>query len=424
MKIAVFGLGYVGVVNVACLSKLGYTVYCTDVKKHKVQLVTDGKSPILEPEVEDLINIGVKKNVIVPTNDIRLVIDNSDVIIICVGTPSKLNGEVNLDYLKNVLIEITSYLKNDDKKYIVFRSTVPPGTTEELIREFIDKRFLNIKVVFYPEFLREGSAVKDFFNYGRFVLGYSGKNDIDDLINLLNVNKECPMFITDYKTAEYSKYIDNSFHALKVVFSNEIFGLGAELGINVSDAYNIFIADDKLNISHRYLKPGNPFGGSCLPKDVREIQHLKLRSDRVYKILENIIPSNIEFINYIYDKIIYFKTKRIAFVGLTFKNYSDDLRESPMLGLFQRLRDCNCGYELTVYDEDINIDNVRVEFPYLFVSIKGLKEAISSAEIIIVSKRYLESVLELRDSSQIILNLSNITTADKAENIYNIYNKD
>lgn len=423
MKIAVFGLGYVGVVNVACFSKLGHVVYCTDVKKQKVQLVLEGKSPILEPEVEDLIKLGVAEKRIIPSNDVKTIVENSDVIIICVGTPSKANGEVNLDYLSNVLLEITTCLKPTDEKYIVFRSTVPPGTTEGLIKQFVKTNFTKIKVAFYPEFLREGSAVKDFTNYGRFVLGTNKEENAEPLVNLLHVNPQSPKYITDYKTAEYAKYVDNSFHALKVSFANEIFGLGAELGVNVTEAHKIFVADDKLNISHRYLRPGTPYGGSCLPKDVREIQHLKLKSERQFNLLENIIPSNQSFLKHLYKTITDFGVKKIAFVGLTFKNNSDDLRESPMLVLYQQLKQSDGGYDLLVHDEDLNIDNVRVEFPNLFISIKPINELMQNAELVVVTKRYLEQVMKLKNTKQIVLNLSDTALSDKGKNVHSIYSK-
>lgn len=423
MKIAVFGLGYVGVVNVACLSKIEHVVYCTDVKKQKVQLVLEGKSPILEPEVEDLIKAGVADKRIIPSNDVKTIVADSEVIIVCVGTPSKADGEVNLDYLRNALLEITTCLNANDEKFIVFRSTVPPGTTEGLIEQFVKDKLPKVKVAFYPEFLREGTAVKDFTNYGRFVLGTNKNENVDALIKLLHVNENSPKFITDYKTAEYAKYVDNSFHALKVSFANEIFGLGAELGINVTEAHKIFIADDKLNISHRYLRPGTPYGGSCLPKDVREIQHLKLKSERQFNLLENIIPSNQSFLKHLYKTITNFKVKKIAFVGITFKNNSDDLRESPMLILYQQLKQSEVGYELLVYDEDLNIDNVRIEFPNLFISIKPINELMENAELVVVTKRYLEQVIQLKNNKQIVLNLSDTSLSDKGKNIYSIYEK-
>jgi GDP-mannose 6-dehydrogenase len=421
MKIGILGLGYVGIVNVACLSKQGHTVYCTDVKKQKVIAVKEGKSPILEPHVEELIQSGLEKGLIIPTEDVKELVENSEILMTCVGTPSKLSGEVNLDYLTNVVIEICSFLKPEDSKYLVFRSTVPPGTTEMLSGKYLTSHFPHIQTVFYPEFLREGTAVKDFFNYGRFVLGGDTFKNYDALVDILNADKTAPVYITDYKTSEYAKYIDNGFHALKVVWANEIFGLGAELGVNVHDSHQIFVADDKLNISSRYLRPGTPFGGSCLPKDVRELQHLKTKSNRSFKLIESLIPSNDSFINDIIQKIKAFEKVKLGFVGITFKNHSDDLRESPLLRILLALRQEESQYQIAIFDEDINSANVRIEFPYLFSGIKKLEAVIEESELLIVSKRYLEQVLVSKRPNQIVLNLSDNKTASNKDLIYNLY---
>lgn len=421
MKIGVFGLGYVGNVNVACFSKLGKTVYCTDVKKHKIQYVKEGKSPIFEPELESLIKEGVTNGNIIATDNVAEIVKNADILVTCVGTPSKPDGEVNLDYLNNVIIEICSYLKPEDKKYIVFRSTVPPGTTEYLTQKYIANQFPHVQTVFFPEFLREGTAVKDFFSYGRFVLGAEKGEDVASIVSLLHVNSNAPIFLTDYRTAEYAKYIDNSFHALKVVFANEIFGLGVELGVNIEESHQIFVADNKLNISHRYLKPGTPFGGSCLPKDVREIQHLKNKSRREFKLLESLIPSNEKHIQHLIEMIESFGKTKIGFIGLTFKNYSDDLRESPILKILLELRKKNNKYELSIHDSDINLENVRIEFPYLFSGITDLATCIEQSELLVVSKRYLQEVLDNKKNGQIVVNLSDNITADKEQLIYNPY---
>jgi len=421
MKIGVFGLGYVGIVNIACLSKLGHTVYCTDVKKQKIQFVKEGKSPILEPEVDDLINEGIKNGKIIPSDNIQEIVSESEIIIICVGTPSKADGEVNLDYLNNVSLEISQYITSNSHKYIVYRSTVPPGTTEKISQLFFEKNGENLTTVFYPEFLREGTAVKDFFEYGRFVLGTDKSKNILPLLKVLHVNVDSPLFITDYKTAEFAKYIDNSFHALKVAYSNEVFGLGAELGVNISDSHKIFIADNKLNISHRYLKPGTPFGGSCLPKDLRELQHLKNKSSRKFSILESIIPSNENFITYIINTITSFNKNKISFIGITFKNDSDDLRESPILKILLELKQKSVDYSFNIFDEDLNADNVRIDFPYLYSGILNLESCVENGEILVVTKRYFEQTKKLKKANQILLNLSDIVNADLKDNIYNIY---
>lgn len=420
MKIGVLGLGYVGIVNVACLSKAGYTVYCTDVKKFKIHQVRDGKSPIGEPEVDDLLQAGIQSGNIIPTENAGELVANSDVLIVCVGTPSKPDGEVNLSYLSNAMLEIASFLKPSDKKYIVFRSTVPPGTTHEICNKFLGDKFPSVVPVFYPEFLREGSAVKDFYNYGRFVIGKDAHHNIDELISLLHVNPEKPTFVTDLRTAEYSKYIDNSFHALKVAFANEIFGLASDLNVDVSMAHKIFIADDKLNISSYYFRPGLPFGGSCLPKDVRELQYLMKKSNRTMSIMQNVIPSNESFIQNLHERIVNTGKSKISFIGFTFKNHSDDLRESPMLKIVNTISAENT-FDIKIWDEDLNADNVRVDHAHLYASLADFDTALTHADVLIVSKRYLPLVLEKRNQAQFVLNFSD-TQAVVAENLQNLYN--
>jgi len=419
MKIGVLGLGYVGIVNVACLSKQGYTVLCNDVKAQKIERVRQGRSPINEPLVNELIAAGIKDGTIIPMDDPADLVRQSDVIITCVGTPSKADGEVNLDYLHNVIQDIARNIKKGDRKYVVCRSTVPPGTTERVFNTYLNECEGTIIPVFYPEFLREGSAVEDFYDYGRFVLGVRKGDKVDDLIELLHVNKERPSFITDLKTAEYSKYIDNSFHALKIVFANEIFSLAHEQGVNVKDSHAIFTADDKLNISKRYLRPGLPFGGSCLPKDLRELQYLIARSERDFALLPSLIESNNAFIESLIKKIKSKGKKKIAFLGLSFKNDSDDLRESPMLRVLDRLR-IEGEYEMSIYDEDLEMSNLRVDFPYIYAMVKELEDCIASADMLIVSKRYLKEALANRKKSQFILNYSDdqYQEGDDMESLY------
>ncbi len=418
MNIGVFGLGYVGIVNVACLSKNGHKVWCTDVKPQKVQHVKDGKSPIMEPQVGDLIAEGVKNGNILPVHSAAEIVSNADVLITCVGTPSKPDGEVNLDYLDNVIFEIVSLLKPQDKKFIVFRSTVPPGTTEKIVAKHLANKYPGVVAVFYPEFLREGSAVKDFYDYGRIVLGMNDTSQKQTLVDLFNVCPTAEVFITDYRTAEYAKYIDNGFHALKVAFANEIFGLASEHGVDIDVSHRIFTSDNKLNISPRYLKPGLPFGGSCLPKDVRELQHLIHHSPRNFPLLQSIIPSNESFIQSILEKIQQFGKKKIAFVGITFKNHSDDLRESPMLKLLMELK--KSDYQISVFDEDLNPETVRIDFPFLFSSISDLETTMAQAELVIVSKRYLARTMENQKPGQIVYNLAELNVK-AGDNLYNLY---
>lgn len=404
MNIGILGLGYVGIVNVACFSKLGHKVYCTDVKNFKVDQVKAGKSPIVEPEIDQLLQEGLSKGLIFATADPGELVKNAELLIVCVGTPSKSNGEVNTSYIHNAVVEIARFLNPGDKKFIAFRSTVPPGTTEAICKQYLSE-FADVTAVFFPEFLREGSAVKDFFEYGRCVIGSDSHSQIQRLADVLHVCKEAPLFITDLKTAEYSKYIDNSFHALKVVFANEIFGLANDLGVNVEDAHKIFTADNKLNISSRYFRPGMPFGGSCLPKDVREVQHLLNKSDRSFAILNNLITSNEQYINRLYEQIVSTGKKKITLIGLTFKNYSDDLRESPVLKLLNSLLELGID-DISIWDEDLNMETVRIDYAHLFLKVKSFEDAMRHGELIVVTKRYLNQVLKNRNHSQVILNFS------------------
>jgi GDP-mannose 6-dehydrogenase len=413
MNIGVFGLGYVGMVNAACFAKNGHTVFCTDVKSQKVHLLSQGLSPIKEPELENLIQDGVNKGYIKPLYEPSEVILNAEVLIICVGTPSKPDGEVDLTYLKNVISEIEPVLaKCKDKKHLIFRSTVPPGTTQK-ITENLRNKVPNLQVLFYPEFLREGNAVNDFYHYGRCVIGSSDGTIDEKIKQLLHVNETRPLFLTDYRTAEFSKYADNSFHALKVAYTNEIFQLAKEMQVNVSMANEIFLSDTKLNVSAKYLKPGMPFGGSCLPKDVREIQHLIKKTQRDFPLLKNIIPSNEVFINQILKIILDSNKKNIAFIGLTFKNQSDDLRESPVLKLINELRKEE-EMTLSVWDEDININSLRIEFPYLFTMLKDYNDCIKNSDLVVVTKRYLDKVITDQVEDRLVINLS-----DKIDSDYN-----
>lgn len=417
--IGVLGLGYVGIVNVACLSAAGFTVRCNDVKPLKVQKVREGRSPIIEPKVEELIASGVKEGRIIAMDDAAELIRSSDLIISCVGTPSKADGEVNLDYLRNVMKDISEVLDEQDEKYIVCRSTVPPGTTERLYDQFFGKRFSKVIPVFYPEFLREGSAVSDFHDYGRFVLGHREGDDVSVVLDMLHVNKDRPSYMTDLATAEYAKYIDNSFHALKIVFANEIFGLATELGVNVEDAHRIFVADDRLNISKRYLRPGLPFGGSCLPKDVRELQFLIKRSGRDMDLLPSLMPSNDAFVERLYEQIVSNDVGRIGFIGLSFKNHSDDLRESPILRILDKLR-ADKAYELAIWDEDLHLQNLRIDFPYLYSMVDELEGVIKGSDLLIVSKRYLAEAMRLKAKDQLVLNWSD-ELYETGENMQSLY---
>jgi GDP-mannose 6-dehydrogenase len=412
MNIAVFGLGYVGVVNIACLSKLGHKLFGCDVKSHKADLINSGKSTILEPQIDDLLEKAHGKGLIIGSTDALHCIGATDMALICVGTPSDANGRVNLNYIINTSIDIASAIKKNKKKYtVVYRSTIPPGTIESTIFPEFKKVLADdiniVNLIFMPEFLREGSAVKDFFHASRIVIGVNdiqqGRKEMEEVFNF---SKDIPLIFTNYKTAEFVKYVDNAFHATKVAFANEIYALGSSFGVNIKEANDLFLMDKILNISERYLKPGTPFGGSCLPKDTRAIVKLAHQTGTEVPFMEGVIASNKIHQKRMLEKVLGLNKKRILIYGLTFKQNTDDIRESPFLLLLKSLVELEI--EVKVFDSNLNINSLRIEFPEVVKFIETNEaEVIRWAELIVVSKNAIESLLETSLPEQLILNCYN-----------------
>ncbi|MEO1415270.1 MAG: nucleotide sugar dehydrogenase [Bacteroidota bacterium] len=423
-KIGVFGLGYVGIVNLSCFAHLGNQVTGVDIKPHKVDAVLKGKSPISEPKVEKMLQSGLASGHIHATVDPKSVILESDILLICVGTPSQANGKVNLDYTINTTMEIGKILKEAPHSMtIAYRSTIPPGTVEKTLRPVLENQLgedmQQIKLAFFPEFLREGSAVDDFLNAPRIVLG-TQEEEINELVELVSYNEASPVIVTDTETAEFVKYVDNSFHALKIAFANEIYQLGHGLGVDVSKANEIFLADKVLNISPAYLRPGLPFGGSCLPKDLRAIRQLSEENEIALPMVNQILESNKDFQQRILDKVTAFGVKKILMVGLTFKNHTDDVRESPMLRLAQDLIDW--GADLSIYDADINAHTLRIEQAAIVKYIDwDLPRMVHDSQLIIVSKRFMPEVIKYTHSDHMILNLSNNKSYDTSAKVHYLY---
>ncbi|MCC6600477.1 MAG: nucleotide sugar dehydrogenase [Crocinitomicaceae bacterium] len=390
MKIAIFGLGYVGVVNMGCFSKLGHHVYGCDVKSQKVELIRQGKSPIFEPQVDEMLADGLSKGLINASVKAQEVLEATDIALVCVGTPSRTDGTVNLDYTINTTHEIASYIRKSGKKYtVVFRSTIPPGTIENsILPEFesiLGEKFPLLTVAFLPEFLREGSAVKDFFHCSRIVVGIADEKNAD-LEKLLSYSPDIPIVFTNYRTAEFIKYVDNAFHAMKISFVNETYRLGSAYDVDTEIANKIFLMDKHLNISETYLRPGLPFGGSCLPKDLRAINHLAREKNIELPVLGSILKSNADHITSMLEKVKNYGRKRIALYGLTFKSGTDDVRESPMLLLAERLS--SEGFSLKVFDQDINVSSLRIEQPGIIKHIAAsAAETFGDADLVLVCKK-------------------------------------
>ncbi len=420
MKIGIFGLGYVGTVNAVCFSDLGHIVFCTDVKQEKVELFKNGKCPVKEPLVEELLIAGLKNNSIQFRNSISEILEEIDVAIICVGTPSAEDGKVNLSYAKNVTMDIAmAYHPKMPLKYLVYRSTVPPGTTANLYDIFSEKVGINeVCPVFMPEFLREGTAVDDFHHAPRVVLGTDSKKDLSDLSNLVSDKGRLLLFITDMCTAEYIKYVDNCFHALKVTFANEVYRLGKQYDIDIKKANEIFLADTVLNISKTYLRPGLPFGGSCLPKDLREIEALVSENHLELPLMSSMLKSNRIQKQEMLKMVQGLKKTKIGIVGITFKNDTDDLRESPLLELTMNLMK-DSGTEISVWDEDIDENNLRRTYPQLYILLTNFENLIQKSELIIVSKRFMEKVSKASSEGQTIINFANLNEFNSKAKIVN-----
>ncbi len=357
MKISVVGLGYVGAVCSACFANEGHEVIGMDIDAVKVDLINQGKAPIVEKDLEDYISRNVKARRLRATTDLKEAIDNSDITIISVGTPSKPNGDIDLKYIKEAAKAIGEKLKEKDAFHIVsMRSTVLPGTGKNVVIPIIEeisgkKAGVDFGYVSNPEFLREGTAIWDFYNPPKTVVGATDERSYKTFRELYSFLK-APYFEVEIEVAEMIKYADNSWHATKVTFANEIGMICKKLGIDSHKVMDVFCADTKLNISTYYLKPGFAFGGSCLPKDVRAITYKAKSLDENTPLLNSLMPSNEYQIKRVYNEFIKpLKSRKIAVLGLSFKPNTDDLRESPVLELTELL--IGKGYKVSIYDPNV-----------------------------------------------------------------------
>jgi GDP-mannose 6-dehydrogenase len=425
MKIGIFGLGYVGVVNTVCFAELGHQVIGCDIKSQKVTSLLSGKSPVWEPLVDDILQKQLANGNIKATTNAKEVLEHADIILICVGTPSMPDGTVNLDYTINTTIEIAQILNETNKSLtIAYRSTIPPHSVEGTFRPLFEKYLKNysgkLKLAFYPEFLREGSAVKDFMEAPRIVIG-TKENDISELKALLSYNENSPVVITDTHTAEFVKYVDNCYHAIKVAFANEVYSIGKGFNIDIELANNIFLMDKHLNISTRYLRPGLPFGGSCLPKDLRAMRYFSRLNNIDAPLMNSLTESNEKFQHRILEMVLKHQKSKILLVGITFKNYTDDVRESPMLRLANDIIS-NAKNELMVFDEDINLVSLRIENSNIVKYIEtDLSKAMAAAELVIVTKRYMPEVLKFAKADQIIMNFADMKRYDTVAKMEYLY---
>lgn len=380
MKISIFGLGYVGCVSLACLSENGHKAIGVDVIPHKNNLINEGKATIIEKDIDELIESNWKKGRISSTLDFKEAVMQSEISIICVGTPSDVNGHLNLNAIYETAEQIGKALsRKDDFHIVVIRSTVLPGTNKkvgEIIAENSGKkRNEGFAIVSNPEFLREGSAVKDYYNPPVTVIGTDSDIASKKIVEMYD-GINTPIAETSIEIAELIKYVNNSFHALKVSFANEVGNICKKMNIDSHELMNLFCMDKQLNLSSYYLKPGFAFGGSCLPKDLKAFKTMAHDFYLESPVLNSILESNENQKNQALKLVLDRNARNIGILGLSFKKGTDDLRHSPIVELAETL--LGKGFSILIYDKNVNISKLSgTNKAYIDKHIPHLSELIS-----------------------------------------------
>jgi GDP-mannose 6-dehydrogenase len=420
MRISVFGLGYVGTVCAGCLSAAGHDVIGVDVAPVKVEHINNGRSPIVEPEIGDLIEESVRKGRLAATTVAEDAVLSSDLSLVCVGTPSLPNGNLDSSYVERACEEIGASLRRKPAPHlVVVRSTLLPGTTDAILIPKLEvasgrRQGPDLGVCYNPEFLREGTSVRDFYNPPKIVIGQDAPAN-GEIIAEMYASLEAPVVRTPIRVAEMVKYVDNAFHALKVTFANEIGNVCKQAGIDSQEVMSIFCLDRKLNLSPAYLKPGFAFGGSCLPKDLRALTYQAKRSDVETPLLSAILPSNARQIQLGVERIVGLQRKKIGFVGMSFKPDSDDLRESPLVAIMETL--LGKGYAVRAYDPHVSMNRliganrryVDEHLPHLSsVLVDSLEQLVADAEVIVLGhgSEHARAAVRTARRGQLVLDLT------------------
>src|SRR5688572_22967858 len=396
MNVSVFGLGYVGSVSAASFAADGHTVVGVDVNPDKVASLNAGLSPIVEKGLDELIRDNAANGRLRATTSTKEAVDATELSLICVGTPSRRNGSLDLSYLERVCEQIGEALADkDDYHVVVVRSTVLPGTTHGVVIPALErtsgkKYGAGFGVTVNPEFLREGTAIKDFRQPPMTLIGHNYKSDAQPT-EALYTKVEAELVTTSIRTAEMIKYASNTWHALKVCFANEVGNLCKRLEIDSHEVMDIFCKDEKLNLSSYYMKPGFAFGGSCLPKDVRAMQYRAKEVDLDMPVIQAILGSNELQIRHALEMVVETGKKRVGLLGFSFKAGTDDLRESPIVILAEAL--LGKGYSLRIYDRNVSIarlvgankDYITQQIPHLSSLLcETVDEVVAESEVIVV----------------------------------------
>jgi GDP-mannose 6-dehydrogenase len=431
-SISVFGLGYVGCVSAACFAKEGHDVIGVDVSESKVEMVNAGKSTIVEEGIAELVLAVHQAGRLRATTSVTDAIASSTISLIAVGTPSRSNGSIDLRYIERVAEQIGEVLaKKAEWHTIVIRSTVMPGTIDDVVIPAIERTSgkthgAGFAVCSNPEFLREGTSIKDFYDPPFTLVGAHDSSHAAPVMKLY-AGVSAPSHVVPVRVAEMVKYACNCFHGLKVGFANEIGNLCKALEVDSHEVMRIFCEDRKLNISPAYLKPGFAFGGSCLPKDLRAVVHRGRMEDVELPVLEALLASNRKQIERAYQMVVATGSRRIGIVGLAFKSGTDDLRESPMVALIEMLIGKGCA--LAIYDRDVseanligsNREYIEREIPHIWNLMKAtLGEVVDGADVIVVGNKTPElgALQERLTNSRIVVDLARAFDGRRSSQTY------
>ena len=415
-NVIVMGLGYVGCVSAACFAEVGHTVLGVDRDNNKVESVRKAQSPFFEAGLDELIQRNVTAGRLTAGALDAEALAAADVVMLCVGTPSQANGNIDLSHLRRVCDDICALLGTRTKRLIVtVRSTVFPGTCESLLENVFSHRS-DVDIVSNPEFLREGTAVKDFMEPSLLVVGGSTDAAAQSVADLY-AGLPGEVSVVSLRTAEMIKYTCNAFHALKIGFANEIGSLASSLGVDPNQVMSTMCKDTKLNISPAYLKPGFAFGGSCLPKDLRALTFRASRLDLKLPLLESVLPSNDEHLKRGINDVLALPGKRIGIFGLAFKEDTDDLRESPVITIIEHL--IGKGRAVKIYDPHIQIDEIYGSNLSFVVSAlphigrlltRTLEQLLESSDTIVIAQKPSPAALAALTASGLqILDLTKLT---------------
>jgi GDP-mannose 6-dehydrogenase len=410
MRISVFGLGYVGCVSAAAFAARGHTVVGVDISPLKVRLIEGGQSPVLEAGLPESVAASVADGRLTATEDGIAAVRSTDLSLVCVGTPSTSSGGLSTDALERVAGVIGRGLAAVDSRHtVVIRSTMLPGTCEQLVVPLLEgtsgrRAGLDFGVAVNPEFLREGTSLEDFEKPPKTVIGAIDAASAA-AVETLYEGIPGPVHRVSLKVAEMTKYTDNAFHALKVGFANEIGAACRAFGLDSHEVMQIFRSDTKLNISPAYLTPGFAFGGSCLPKDLRALLYAARHSDLELPILQNVLPSNERHLQRTVDVVVEMGLRKIGLFGLSFKPGTDDLRESPLVELAERL--VGKGFDLKIHDPAVamsrlvgaNREYIESRLPHLSALLAESDEVMRHAEVYIIGSNTPEAIAALAQAN-------------------------